>query len=163
MTFLPCVTPTTREHVSRELDEIGPDAATAQTIQLLEQDNPEILDMLSRSARDIGDTARTMAGFAMFYRLLLVEASLADQRMALALPRVSPETRTALVRKIDQQGEEAFVTEAIEGLERDNPELLQMAHGFAARHPEYLRVMQGFALMYQALAAQLSSDRLSMH
>jgi hypothetical protein len=104
-----------------------------------------------------------MAGFAMFYRLLLVEASLADQRMAPALPRVSPETRTALVRKIDQHGEEAFVTEAIEGLERDNPELLQMAHGFAARHPEYLRVMQGFALMYQALAAQLSSDRLRMH
>jgi hypothetical protein len=164
MISLPRVSVMTRERVAREFDELGPTIATAQIIQLLEHANPELLDMLNKGARDIGDTARITAGFCMFYRLLLVEASTAVVGRGLhPLPRVALETRMELVRKIDQYGVEGFVIEAIGRLERDNPELLQMAHRFAETHRDYLRVMQGFALIYQALTVQLSSDRQRMH
>lgn len=164
MTSLPRVTVTTREHVSREFDERGPVAATARTVQLLAQGNPELLDMLNKCVRDIGDTEKTLAGFCMFYRLLLVQSSSVNGGTELhPLPRVTPETRKLLVSKIDERGAEAFVMEAIESLERYNPELLQMAHLFAARHRDYLMVMQGFALLYQALALQLSFDWRRMH
>jgi len=164
MTSLPRVTVMTRERVSKEFDDWGPVAATAKIVQLLEHANPELLDMLNKSARDIGDTSKTMTGFTMFYRLLLVESSFANGGTELhPLPRVDAETRKLLVSRIDQRGAEGFVSDAIDSLERSNPELLQMAHGFAARHRDYLGVMQAFALLYQSLAVQLSVDRLRMH
>jgi hypothetical protein len=49
--------------------------------------------------------------------------------------------------------------EVIEDLERNNPGLLQMAHGFATRQPDYLQVMQGFALLYKSLIDQSAADR----
>ena len=104
----------THERVARESNVLGPTIATAQIIQLLEHANPELVDMLNKGARDIGDTARIRAGFCMFYQLLLVEASTADTGAGLhPLPRVAAETRTQLVRKIDQCGVEGFVIEAI--------------------------------------------------
>src|SRR5687768_1756553 len=71
MSMIPRVTAATREKVSREFDDLGPAASTAEVVQLLERSNPELLDMISRSARDIGHTTKTMVGFAMFYRLLV--------------------------------------------------------------------------------------------
>ena len=64
-----------------------------------------------------------------------------------------------LVARIDEEGSEAFTMRAIEDMETDNPELLQMAHNFALRHRDYLGVMQGFALLYQALVAQGAEKR----
>jgi len=53
--------------------------------------------------------------------------------------------------------------DVIAELEANNPELLQMTHGFASRQTGYLSVMQGFALLYQSLIAQLRVDRTLLH
>lgn len=164
MSFLPRVTAATRERVAREFDDHGPRVCTDQVVRSLERSNPEILDMILKCARDVGEPAKIMVGFAMFYLLLMMEASSAGEGGGLEpLPRVSADTRDLLVRKIDEQGADGFVIEAIEVLERDNPELLQMAHAFASDYEEYLRIMQGFALMYQSLVLQFSADRARMH
>jgi hypothetical protein len=163
MSMIPRVSAATRERVSREFDDLGPVACTAEVVQLLERSNPELLDMISRSARDIGRTAKTMVGFAMFYRLLTVESSSEGAIDLNPLPRVAPETRDLLVTMIDERGAEALAMETIENLEQSNPELLQMAHSFASRHPDYLHVMQGFALLYKSLVLQLLADRKRAH
>jgi hypothetical protein len=100
----------------------------------------------------------------MFYRLLVAEiASGAGGLGVRRLPRVEPETRDLLVKKIDEQGTEGFVIDAIDDLEKNNPDLLQMAHTFASRRTDYLPVMQGFALIYRSLALQLLADRSRLH
>jgi hypothetical protein len=164
MSLLPRVTATTRERVTRQFDDLGPAACTDEVVRSLNGSNPEVLDMMSKCAIDVGQPAKIMVGFAMFYRLLTVEASSSGARLeSHALPRVTPKTRDLLVERIDQQGSEAFVMEAVENLERDNPELLQMAHAFASGHAEYGPIMQGFALVYQSLFLQLSADRALLH
>jgi hypothetical protein len=164
MSFLPRVTAATREKVSREFDELGPSACTEEVVRFLRWSNPELLDIASKCARDVGPAARTMVGFAMFFRLVMVESlSEGDGLESDPLPRVAPGTRDRLVKKIDRQGEEAFTMEAIDHLERNNPELLQAAHDFASEHPDYLRLMQGFALLYQSLSLQQSADRARFH
>jgi hypothetical protein len=162
MHSLPRVTEASRERVSREFDDLGPAACVAEVLKVLEQGNPELLDMAQRCARDIGE--KTMAGFAMFYRLLIVAAVAAQGGIKLnPIPRIAPETRDRLTRQIDKDGAEGFTTQAIEHMEQNNPELLQMVHGFASRQPDYGRVMQGFALLYQSLILQLSMDRPRLH
>ena len=99
-----------------------------------------------------------MVGLAMFYRLLVAEAA-----AELELPRVSLATRDAIVREIEDKGAEGFTFEALDEMERANPELLQMAHGFASRQRSYLGMMQGFALIYASLTAQSEADRVRMH
>jgi len=164
MSFLPRVTAATREKVSREFDDLGPSACTEQVVQVLRQSNPELLDIASKCARDVGPAMETMIGFAMFLRLVIVEALSAGEGLEPdSLPRVAPDTRDRLVEAIDRQGEEAFTMEALDHLERSNPELLQMAHAFALRHSDYLRLMQGFALLYRSLSLQQSADRAGFH
>jgi hypothetical protein len=107
---------------------------------------------------DIGDAEEIMMGFAMFYRLLAAEAA-----TDLALPRVTPETRGHIVQEIEQKGSEAFTHGALEQMERGNPELLQMAHRFAARQKHYLAMMQGLVLVYACLVAQAAEDRTVLH
>src|SRR3954468_418756 len=79
------------------------------------------------------------------------------------LPRVSPETRDLLVREIDETGTETFTVAGIHDLEANNPELLQLAHGFASAHGDYLGVMQAFALVYKALASEAARERSRIH
>lgn len=105
------------------------------------------------------------------------------------LPRVAESTRERVAREFDDLGPDACIAEitahlresnpewlytaaryardfgadAIRQLESGNPELLQMAHFFAAAQANYSRTMQGFALLYAALAIQANSDRLSVH
>jgi hypothetical protein len=67
------------------------------------------------------------------------------------------------VQQIDEQGPDAFTRSAVKSMERDNPELLQFAHGFASRQADYLRTMQGFALLYASLVAQSVADRGRLH
>jgi hypothetical protein len=130
----------------------------------LRRNNPELFDMIARCAHSLGDYRRIMVGFGMFYRLLLAPATPCDERALLSpLPRVTAQTREMIVRLIDNQGSEAFTLEIIEGLEADNPELLQMAHGFASWQTNYLLVMQGFALFYKSLIDQFSADMASLH
>ena len=101
MSLLPRVTEKTRELVAREFDTRGPDACTAEIIEHLEEHNPELLDMAARCAADLGNPARAMFGFSMFYRLLLPVAPGAGALTP--LPRVSEETRALLVSEIDDR------------------------------------------------------------
>jgi hypothetical protein len=160
MSMLPRVTALTRERIAREFDRRGPDVCLAEINEDLRQNNPELLDMISKCASDLGDRARVVQGLGMFYRLLITQ-SWADvgKSFSSLLPRVTPETRDSIVRQIDDRGAEDFTRECLEGLEESNPELLQMAHNFASRHRDYLGMMQGFGLLYKALVLQSFADR----
>jgi hypothetical protein len=158
LSSLPRVTEATRERISREFDNLGPDVCVAEITLGMRRNNPELLDMATRCAADIGDAPEVMTGFAMFYRLLLAEAS-----SDLALPRVSSQTRGRIVQAIERKGSEAFTYGAIAEMEQANPELLQMAHAFASRQRSYLGVMQGLALVYASLTAQAAADREVLH
>ncbi|KTT58487.1 hypothetical protein NS383_24330, partial [Pseudomonas oryzihabitans] len=122
---------------------------------------PELLDMATRCAADIGDSQKVMLGFAIFFRLLVPRLPTSGNLSP--LPAVSEETRARLVQEIDTQRTETFTMEAIAEFERSNPELLQMAHNFATRLRQYLLAMQGFALMYRALVLQCSDQRARLH
>ena len=163
MSYLPRVTLATREEVSREFDDLGPDACMDEIGRGLEQRNPELLDIVVKAASDLG-SERIRQGFFMLYRALEREASLqADASDLNALPKVSPPVRDDLVLEIDSIGEKAFMASSVDELEQSNPELLQMAQFFAESHSDYLRAMQGFCLIYRALAAQRERDRIMSH
>jgi hypothetical protein len=158
------VTPLTRERIAREFDDRGPDACTAEVVADLRRNNPELLDMANKCASSLGRNPRIMTAFGMFYRLILAPAVPSDEELMLSpLPRVTPQTRDEIVRKIDHMGVEAFTMSIIEDLERDNPELLQMAHEFSSRQTDYLPAMQGFALLYHSLVEQGAVDRGNLH
>ena len=171
MSWLPRVVERTRERVSREFDSLGPDACLSEISENLRTNNPELLDIAVKCARDVGDPADIMVGFAMFYRLLTAQsaavlppAAPAGEAHALdPLPRVTPQTRHLVVKEIERQGTERFTRQATEEMEHGNPELLAMAHNFASRRGDYLGTMQGFALLYACLAAQAGADRVSFH
>ena len=164
MSSLPRVTEWTREFVSRQFDDLGPEACLAEIIECLTRENPELLDMARKWAADVGNGPKVMVGFGMFYQLLvLASPDIAQQQIMHPLPCVTAKTRDILVREIDEDGSEAFTLRTIEDLERTNPELMQMAHGFASRHQDYLRVMQGFALLYRSLLVQSAADRTYLH
>ena len=166
MSLLPRVTEKARELVAREFDTRGPDVCVEEIIEHLEKDNPELLNMAAKCAADLGSPARAMMGFAMFYRLLAVRLptpAAAGAAPMLTLPRVSAKTRAMLVAEIDQNGAEVFTRAAIADLEEGNPELLQMAHGFASGSGNYLLAMQGFALLYRSLVLQSAAERIRLH
>lgn len=130
----------------------------------LRRHNPELLDMATKCAQDLGDYHRIMVGFGMLYRLLLAPAVPGEDCTSLnPLPRVTPQTRERIVSAIDREGSQAFTMAAIAELEANNPELLQMAHGFASRQTDYLLVMQGLALFYRSLSEQFTADRVLLH
>ena len=164
MSVLPRVTEFTRERISREFDDLGPEACMAEIKADLRRHNPELLDMASRWAGDGGETAGLMTAFGMFYRLMTAEA-LAPLGVAglNPLPRVSTDVRDSIIDRIDRIGAEGFADQAIDNLEAANPELLQMAHGYASRSTDYARTMQGFALLHEALLVQSRRDRASRH
>ena len=171
MSALPRVAEATREQITREFDDVGPDACVAEISAHLREHNPEWLYMAAKCAGDVGDPQRIMGGFCMFYRLLIAQATpshpMPIESGASAeldpLPRVTMATRAAIVDKIDQSGAETFLNDALRDLNGGNPELLQMAHYFASAHDNYLGVMQGFVLLYTALLIQSEADRLSVH
>jgi hypothetical protein len=171
MATLPRVESTTWERISREFDERGPEVCRAETVRELEMDNPEILDMARRCARDVGDFDRIMNGFCMFYRLLSVEAraemsaperSMVHHAMSV-LPRVSPAARASVAERIERVGFAQFTRDTILVLERDNPELLRMGDSFAENQPDYAGVMQGFALLYASLCTEGLLQRGPLH
>ena len=167
MSLLPHVTEKARELVAREFDTRGPDVCVEEIIEHLEKDNPELSNMAAKCAADLGSPASAMMGFAMFYRLLTVRlptpAAAGAAPMLTPLPRVSAKTRAMLVAEIDQNGAEVFTRAAIAELEEGNPELLQMAHGFASASGNYLLAMQGFALLYRSLVLQSAVERFRLH
>ncbi|MDB6091902.1 MAG: hypothetical protein JWN85_4686 [Gammaproteobacteria bacterium] len=171
MSSLPRVGGLTRERIAREFDDRGPEVCRTEITLDLEANNPELLDMASRCARDVGDFTRIMTGFCMFYRLLTAEARAAlgpsanrgDRQQLSLLPRVAPATRADIVKRIDSIGSQEFTREAITELERNNPELLLMAHHFAEDQADYGGVIQGFALLYASLLAQAAQERGILH
>jgi hypothetical protein len=164
MSVLPRVTELTRERISREFDDLGPDACMIEIKADLRQHNPELLDMALRWLGDAGEAGGLMTAFGMFYRLLAAEAHAPLGASALnPLPRVSAETRDEIVERIDRDGRESFAREAIDNLEAVNPELLQMAHRCASRRSDYGQTIQGFALLHEALLIQSRRDKASRH
>jgi hypothetical protein len=170
MSALPRVTDLTRERIARDFDERGPNTCVREITLDLEANNPELLDIATRCARDVGDATRVMTGFCMFYGLLTSEAratlgtSPDIERLRLSLlPRVSPETRASIVKRIDAGGSKRFTRETLAELERDNPALLVMAHNFADDQSDYVGIMQGFALLYACLSAESAQQRGSLH
>jgi hypothetical protein len=161
MSLLPRVTEKARELLAREFDARGPDVCMVEIVQHLEQYNPELLDMAAKWAADVGNPAKAMLGFGMFYRLLVPTPP--GTGMLSPLPRVSEETRALLVREIDEKGPGDFTLDALRELEERNPELLQMAHNFASGLGNYLQAMQGFALVYKALVMQSRAERARLH
>jgi hypothetical protein len=144
MSVLPRVSELTRERVAREFDDLGPQACLVEIKLDLQQHNPELLDMALQWAADMEDPPRVIMAFGMFYRLLTAEVRAPLGPSALSpLPRVSVETRNSIVAQIDKAGADHFSLEAIDHLEASNPELLQMAHGFAVDYKDYARTMQG--------------------
>jgi hypothetical protein len=164
MSVLPRVTELTRERIAREFDDLGPDVCMTDIQKDLDRHNPELLDMAIKWARE-GENAETlMRAFGMFYRLLAAETLAPFGSGALSpLPQVSAETRDYIIAHIDRVGGERFAHEAIGKLEDTNPELFQMAHGFASQREDYLRTMQGFALLHEALLIQSRIDRVNPH
>jgi hypothetical protein len=77
MSALPRVVETTRERVTKEFDNLGPELCLSWISTELERNNPELLDMARRCASDVApegtDPAKILLGFAMFYRLLLAQ------------------------------------------------------------------------------------------
>lgn len=171
MNPLPRVTALTREKVAREFDHRGPDVCRTEITLELNSTNPEVLDIARRCARDVGDFHRIMAGFCMFYRLLATEAQgCARQhgfeeggRSISLLPRVRPATRAEVVKRIDAVGSKEFTREALDDLERHNPELLLTAHHFAEDQADYGGIIQGFALVYAVLAAEAAHEQGVLH
>lgn len=164
MNVLPRITQLTRERISREFDEFGPEACIAEILTELRRDNPELLHMASKCAADVGEPSKIMVGFGMFYRLLTAQAQTnAGRSLMNPLPRITAETREDIVSEIDEQGAEAFTLEAVADLEATNPELLQMANNFASRRTNYIGVMQGFALLYRSFIVQSIADRAYLH
>lgn len=134
----------------------------AEIVTHLEQHNPEVLDMAIKCASNSGSPAKVLIGLGMFYRLLIVQLP-PSATSPIRPPRVSAETRALLVAEIDELGAEAFTRATIAELETSNPELLQMAHNFAADLENYLHTMQGFALLYRSLVVQAQADRTTLH
>ena len=175
MSALPRVGSLTRERVAREFDDRGPEVCRTEIIHELDADNPEVLDMARRCARDVGEFSRIMTGFCMFYRLLSAEAQAAvgtsrelrdsqtDSPLRSLVPRVSAGTRELIVRRIDSVGSRDFTRETIAEVERNNPELLMMWHNFAENQSDYGGVIQGFALLYACLAAEAAQTRGALH
>ena len=55
LSALPRVTETTRERISREFDNLGPDACVMDIAAAMRGHNPELLDMAQRCAADLLD------------------------------------------------------------------------------------------------------------
>jgi len=174
MSLLPRVSSLTRERLSRELDERGPEVCRTEFALELRADNPELLDMAVRCARDVGgpvESQQVMNGFLFFYRLLSNEAHAAagvsrDSARGPTLgllPRVSAETRAAMVKRIDALGPVEFTRQATAEMEHGNPELLIMAHDFAEGQRNYIGVMQGFALLYASLLEESLTKSGPLH
>jgi hypothetical protein len=100
----------------------------------------------------------------MFYRLLIAPSAPAGGMPAVSpLPCVTPETRDLMVSQIDRDGHEAFTMRIIGDLERNNPELLQMAHNFASKQRDYLGAMQGLALFYKSIVEEANAAKNALH
>lgn len=162
MSMVPRVTADMRQRVCLEFDDRGPDACIADVILELERTNPEFLRLAQQQADALGPYARLMSGFAMFYRLLLQSWPAKHSQLSL-LPQVTFETRHALDAVLRDQGPERFLAETLDQLERNNPELLRMAHGFAERQADYVGVMLAFAVLYRTLVEQSGVDRAYLH
>src|ERR1700736_5393635 len=90
LSVLPRVTEKTRERVAREFDDLGPDVCMNSIMRDLQRHNPELLDMASKWANDVGAADRIITAFGMFYRLLSAETlSPLEPRAVSRLPRVS--------------------------------------------------------------------------
>ena len=175
MSSLPRVTTLTRERVAREFDDRGPDVCRIEITVELDASNPEVLDIATRCARDVGDFHRILTGFCMFYRLLAAEAQVCAHQLGREggsgeisghiglLPRVQPATRSEVVKLIDVVGSKDFTREALDDLERNNPELLLAAHHFAEEHSDYAGVIQGFALIFKVLSTEAAHEHGVLH
>jgi hypothetical protein len=118
MSALPRVAESTREQITREFDDAGPDACVAEISVHLRENNPEWLYMAAKCAGDVGDPRRIMGGFCMFYRLLIAQAAPSHPMIMESgapaelnpLPRVTVATRAAIVARRNRRHDRRFST-----------------------------------------------------
>lgn len=72
-----------------------------------------------------------------------------------ALPRVSPTTRELVSREFDDHGPAACVSAIVKDIQRDNPELLQMARQWVADLEDPDSALAAFSMFYRLLDAEL--------
>ena len=157
MATLPLVSQRHWERVSRDFDDVGPDACVAEIVEVLSGENPHYLAIARRCARDSADEARAFTGFAKFYRILALDA----REQGVAVPRITAQTLDVIDTLIEEFGEERFIVLATEMLCEENPILAQMSESFASRQQDFLTVMQGFVLLYKCLSVQAMIDGLT--
>ena len=157
MATLPLVSQRHWERVSRDFDDVGPDACVAEIVEVLSGENPHYLAIARRCARDSADEARAFTGFAKFYRILALEA----RDRGAAVPRIAAQTLDVIDTLIEEFGEERLIALATEMLCEENPHLAQMADSFASGRRDYLTVMKGFVLLYKCLSVQAMIDGLT--
>jgi len=110
--MLPRVDEVTCEQVAREFDDRGPGVCVAQISGEMQRDNPEILDMALRCARDVGKPEEVMVGMCMFYSLLLTQGlrlpkgppATGSGSLQFSLPHVRAHTRDVIVVQIREPG-----------------------------------------------------------
>jgi hypothetical protein len=73
------------------------------------------------------------------------------------LPRVTEGAREQVAREFDSRGPDVCMAEIVQHLERDNPELLDMAIKCAADLGSPANLLVGFGMFYRVLAGQLSA------
>jgi hypothetical protein len=71
------------------------------------------------------------------------------------LPRVTERARELVAREFDTRGPDVCMAEIVEHLERDNPELLDMAAKCAADLGSPAKLLFGFSMFYRLLVGQL--------
>jgi hypothetical protein len=69
----------------------GPQARGEEALAILGRGNQERLDIARKCAADLGDVTRVLAGFGLFYGLLLGEVPAAERRRH-SLPRMTAAT-----------------------------------------------------------------------
>lgn len=73
------------------------------------------------------------------------------------LPRVSPSTRELTSREFDDIGPAASVSQIVEDLQRNNPELLHMASQWVNDLDDRERVMTAFSMFYRLLTVEVGA------
>lgn len=71
---------------------------------------------------------------------------------------VTPLTRERIAREFDDRGPEACVAEVVLDLQRNNPELLDMATKCASSLMDVPRIMMGFGMFYRLILTPAMPD-----
>ena len=166
MSVLPRVTELTRERISREFDDLGPDACMAEIEADLREHNPELLDMASRWAAGERRSEQPHDGI----RHVLQAAGRGSARLRLRLQaaftccrafpsRSATPSSSASTAPMARRSRTRRSTISKPAIPNSCRWLTDMRRGDRTMR----RTMQGFALLHEALLIQSRRDQASRH